>query len=186
MKTFQEERLRLQLSEHLSKEKVLVVAEEAMADRIVLDVLIKLVCHGEEPIRWRATWALEQICSLCPSVVYGERSVLVQLTMQREISERMLRLLLGILYRLPDDKIFNVAFYNLLLDKMCNLQSSSGVQSLSMKLAYRMSRIDADLHREFLGLVRNMELDYYSSGVKATARNCLKAKLGKIKRRGPF
>ena len=87
------------------------------------------------------------------------------------------RLLLSILHHLPDDEELDVAFFNLLLDTMLDLQSPPGVQSLAMKLAYRQSKSNSDLHREFLSIVRNMELDYYSAGVRSVAKRCLKGKL---------
>ena len=62
------------------------------------------------------------------------------------------------------------------IDKMLDPKSPPGVQALAMKLAERMSRINGELHKEFLCIVSNMETDYYSAGVKSVIRNCLKAR----------
>ena len=55
-------------------------------------------------------------------------------------------------------------------------KSFPGVQALAVKVAARMSRIDDALYEEFLCILRNMELGYYSAGVRAAVRNCLKYK----------
>jgi hypothetical protein len=99
------------------------------------------------------------------------------LAMQDDTPDGLCRLTLGILYHLPDDEDLDVAFFNFLLDVMLNLQSPPGVQSLAMKLAYRQSKSDGDLHKEFLCIIRNLELDYYSAGVRSVVKKCLKGKL---------
>ena len=98
------------------------------------------------------------------------------LAMREDTPSGLRRLILGTLRHLSDDEDFDIAFFNFLLDVMIDLQSPSGVQSLAMKLAYRQSKSDSDLHKEFLCIVRNMELDYYSAGVKSVVKNCLKGK----------
>lgn len=168
--------MRQRLSVRISKKMVLEVAKEAMADEVMLGILYNFIYCGEEPLRWRAAWVVEQISMLYPSIVYSERRALMQLAMQSGISEGLLRLLLGVIYRLCDDEEINVAFFNFLLDKMCALKSSPGVQSLSIKLACRMSGADADLHREFLCVAQNMEFDCYSPAVKTTILKCLNTK----------
>ena len=100
----------------------------------------------------------------------------MQLCMQDNIPDGLRRLLLSILYSLATDSELDVDFYNFLLGRMCDLQSPPGVQSLAMKLACRMSRVDSDLQEEFLCILRNMEKDYYSAGLKSVLRNCLKRK----------
>ena len=165
--------LRLRLSERMSIASTMAVAVEAMSDEAMLDTLFQLLYYGDDPLRWRAAWVLEKVSASCPSLVVGERCRLLRLVMRMDLPNRVRRLLLSILYHLPDDEILDVPLFNFLLDVMCSPRSSSGVQSLSMKLACRMSRMDPDLHQEFLCVVRNMELDYCSAGVRAVIRNCL-------------
>ena len=166
--------LRLRLSGRMSIASTMAVAVEAMSDEAMLDTLFQLLYYGDDPLRWRAAWVLEKVSASCPSLVVGERCRLLRLVMRMDLPNRVRRLLLSILYHLPDDEILDVPLFNFLLDVMCSPQSSSGVQSLSMKLACRMSRMDPDLHQEFLCVVRNMEPDYCSAGVRAVIRNCLR------------
>ncbi|MBR3860175.1 MAG: hypothetical protein IKJ18_09260 [Bacteroidaceae bacterium] len=169
-----EDLLQQRLLDRPSKALTMVVAAEAMVDGAVLDALFRLVYGGEDPLRWRVAWVLEKVSGERPSLVEGERCALMQLAMQTDIPDGMCRLLLGILHNLPDVNTLDVPFFNFLLDRMCDLQSPPGVQSLAMKLACRMSRVDPELYREFLCILRNMELDYYSAGVRAVVRHCLK------------
>ena len=169
-----ERALSQRLAGHPNKAVTMTVAAEAMADEAVLDVLIRFVYSGEDPLRWRAAWALEKVSALCPSLLLGVRGDMRQLAMQSDTPSGLRRLLLNILYHLPNDEALDVAFFNFLLDKMCDLQSPPGVQALAMKLACRMSRVNPDLHQEFLCIVRNIELDYYSAGLRSAVRNCLR------------
>ena len=171
------ESLRLRLSARPYKTLITTIAAEAMADKMILDALLSFLHDGEDSLRWRAAWALEKVAGQCPSLLIDERSRMKALAMQADTPDGLRRLLLGILHHLPDDEDFDIAFFNFLLDVMIDLQSPSGVQSLAMKLAYRQSKSDGDLHKEFLCIIRNLELDYYAVGVRSVVKKCLKGKL---------
>ena len=158
-----------------SKTLITAIATEAIADKMLLDALLSLMCNEEDSLRWRAAWVLEKVAGQCPSLLIDERSRMKALAMQADTPDGLRRLLLGILHHLPDDEDFDIAFFNFLLD--VDLQSPPGVQSLAMKLAYRQGKSDSDLHKEFLCIIRSMELDYYSAGVRSVAKKCLKGKL---------
>ena len=162
-----------------SKTLITAIATEAIADKMLLDALLSLMCNEENSLRWRAAWALEKVAGQCPSLLIDESARMKALAMQDDTPDGLRRLLLGILHHLPDDEDFDIAFFIFLLDVMIDLQSPSGVQSLAMKLAYRQSKSDSDLHKEFISIVHNMELDYYSAGVRSVAHNCLKCKMKK-------
>jgi hypothetical protein len=153
------------------------IAAEAIANKMVLDALLSFLHDGEDSLRWRAAWALEKVASQCPSLLIDERSRMKALAIREDTPSGLRRLTLGILYHLPGDEDFDVDFFNFLLDAQIDLQPPSGVQSLAMKLAYRQSKSDGDLHKEFLCIIRNLELDYYSAGVRSVVKKCLKGKL---------
>ena len=168
--------LRDRLSGRPCKALTLAVASEAVADATVVDSRFRCVYKGDERLRWRAAWVLVKVSEQAPSLLAAEHAALVQLAMQPDISEGLRRLLLGICYNMPCEEEFDVAFFNFLIEAMVSLQSPPGVQSLAMKLAARMSRVDEALHEEFCCIVQNMKLDYYSVGVRSVARHCLKKK----------
>ena len=169
--------LRLRLMSRPSKTLITTIAAEAIADKMILDALLSFLHEREDSLRWHAAWALEKVAGQCPSLLIDERSRMKALAMQADTPDGLRRLLLGILHHLPDDEDFDIAFFNFLLEVMIDLQSTSGVQSLAMKLAYRQSQSDGDLHKEFLCIIRNLELDYYSAGVRSVVKKCLKGKL---------
>lgn len=174
--TLTAEALQERLSGRPSKALTLAIAREAMADVAVLDILLLFIYGGDDPLRWRAAWVLEKVSGQRPSLLAAEYSRIVALTMRADIPDGLRRLLLSILYNLPDAQELDVELLNFLLDTMLDLKSPPGVQSLAMKLAHRMSRRHDELHEEFLCIVRNMELDYYSAGVRSVVRNCIKKK----------
>ena len=169
--------LRLRLMGRPCKTLITTIAAEAVADKMVLAALLSFLYDEEDSLRWRAAWALEKVASQYPSFLIDESARMKALAMQDDTPDGLRRLLLGILHHLPDDEDFDIAFFNFLLDVMIDLQSPPGVQSLAMKLAYRQSKSDGDLHKEFLCIIRSMELDYYSAGVRSVVKKCLKGKL---------
>ena len=164
------------LTRRPSKALILSLAREAMADTKVLDALFLLIYRGEEPCRWRAAWVISKVSEQCAELVASQRSQIVREIMALDASSGLQRLLLGIYYNMPEADELDVEFFNFLLDRMGCLQSPPGVQALAVKVAARMSRIDDALYEEFLCILRNMELGYYSAGVRAAVRNCLKYK----------
>lgn len=164
------------LSGRPSKALTLSLAREAMIDAEVLGALFLLIYKGEEPCRWRAAWVISKVSEQCAALVVDQRSQIVREIMALDVSSGLQRLLLGIYYNMPEAEELDVEFFNFLLDRMGRLQSPPGVQALTIKVAARMSRIDDALYEEFLCILRNMELEYYSPGVRAAVRNCLKHK----------
>lgn len=174
--------LRKSLSGRPDKESTLALAHEATTDANLLGALCALLYDDCEKLRWRAAWVLEKVSEKEPSLLYAERTKLTELAMRTDVSEGVRRLLLSICYHMPDAEEWDGRFYNFLLDTMVSPHSSDGVQALAMKLAGRMSHADNFLHEEFLCIVRNMEVEYYSPGVRAAMRNCLKMKKEKADR----
>ena len=170
------ETLRMRLQKPPSKSLILEIATEAVNDAFVLNALFQLMASGDKSLRWRAAWAVEKVASMHPSLLIGKYDEIRGWVLSTDTSDSFKRLLLGVLYHLPKREALDVELFNFLLDKMVDLQSPSSVQALSMKLASRMSCMDADLHDEFLCILRNMCLEFYSAGVRAAVRNCLKEK----------
>ena len=166
--------LRERLARRPSKASNLLLAREAIIDSEQLKALFWFVYNGDVPLRWRAAWAISKVSEQYPSMIAGERRRLIQEIMDSTTSDGLRRLLLSICYNIPDAEELDVEFYNFLLDRTVCLHSSPGVQALSIKLAARMSRTDVALYKEFLCIIRNMELAYYSAGVRAAVRNCLR------------
>lgn len=154
----------------------MAIAKESLNNKEMLKALLLIIYEGNDPLRWRAAWAIEKVSTIQSELIASERNKIISTAMLPNIPNGFRRLLLSILYNIKDENIININFFNFLLEKMCDPQLPPGVQSLAMKLANRMSHIEPDLHDEFICIVHNMELNYYSAGVKAAARKCLKKK----------
>lgn len=168
------EALKERLSGRPNKNLTLAVACEAMADTGLLESLFSILYGDSCSLQWRVAWVLEKVSRQHPSMLVKERDRIGELAMCADVSDGLRRLLLSILYNMPDAQEVNVKLYNFLLDVMIDFKSASGVQALAMKLARRISYVNKDLHEEFLCVVRNMELEYYSAGVRSVVRHCVK------------
>jgi hypothetical protein len=154
------------------------IATEVINDVSMLETLLCLMSEDNASLSWRAAWVVEKVSLMRPLLLMPWRREIVDWVMSVDVPDGFRRLSLSILYNLPVDEELDVALFNSLLDRMADLQSPPGVQALSMKLASRMSLAETNLHEEFLCILRSMELEYYSAGVKSVVRNCLKKKKG--------
>ena len=168
--------LKERLSGRPSKALTLAIAHEAIDDGETMHALLHLIHVADDSLRWRAAWVLEKVTEQCPSLLIGQRDEIATLVICPDVPYGLKRLLLGILYNLPSAEEVDVALLNSLLDTMVCLQAPPGVQALAMKLAAQICSADEDLQDEFKCIVQSMELEYYSPGVRAAARQCLKNK----------
>ena len=169
-------KLKERLSGRPSKALTLAIAHEAIDDEETLHALLHLIHVADDSLRWRAAWVLEKVTEQCPSLLTNQRKVIAILAIRSDVPYGLKRLLFGILYNLPSAEEVDVALLNSLLDTMVCLQAPPGVQALAMKLAAQICSTDEDLQDEFKCIVQSMELEYYSPGVRAAARQCLKNK----------
>jgi len=82
--------------------------------------------------------------------------------------------LLSILYNLPVTAPVSVELLNYSLDHMLSLQESIGVQSLSIRMAYRLCKHEPELLSELKLILEHANTEFYSTGVKTAIRNILK------------
>lgn len=84
------------------------------------------------------------------------------------------RLSLNIIERLTievDD--LRTDFYDFCLDHMTDVSEYPGIQSLCMKLAYKMSQFYPELMDELLRIIQGMEISYYKPAVKSVRNRIL-------------
>lgn len=164
------ETLYCRLADLHDKTLAMAIADEAIHDATMLSALWHLVDGADNPVRWRAAWALEKVSEQCPSLLMDKRHRLMELVMQHDMPKGLCRLLLSILYHLPSEEKLDVPFFNFILDMMADFRMPPGVQALAMKLAAGMSMEHKELFTEFLCVVRHMESSCYSAGVRAVIR----------------
>lgn len=90
----------------------------------------------------------------------------------------MCRLSLNIIERLKmDEDDLRTDFLDFCLEHMASVEELPGIQSLCMKLAYRMCMFYPELMGEFKVTLESMETEYYKPAVNCVRNRILKGKL---------
>ena len=124
-----------------------------------------------------ALWGLtkaskEELSQL--QVLYDE---LIDLAMQTDNSS-VRRLSLNIIERLEmNEANLRTDFLDFCFEHMINLGELPGIQSICMKLAYRMCKFYPELMEELMRTLESMEIGYYKPAVKCVRNRILNGKL---------
>ncbi len=98
---------------------------------------------------------------------------LIDQAMQTENSS-VRRLTLNIIERLKmDEEHLRTDFLDYCLEHMANIEELPGIQTLCMKLAYRMCSFYPELMDELKRTLEAMEIDYYKPAVKCLRKRVL-------------
>ena len=88
------------------------------------------------------------------------------------------RLTLTIIERLDMEKEdLRTDFLDFCLEHMSDIGELPGIQSISMKLAFRMCKFYPELTDEFMRTIKAMEIEYYKPAVRSVRDRILKGKL---------
>lgn len=122
---------------------------------------------------WGLTKASKEELSQLQVTLYE----LIDLAMQTENSS-VRRLTLNIIERLEmhEDEL-RTDFLDFCLDHMADVSEFPGIQSICMKLAYRMCSFYPELMDELKRIVEAMEIEYYKPAVKCVRNRILNGKL---------
>lgn len=151
-------------------------------DRIVKEILdrpenfdniYRLTSDDKLLVSWRALWICDKLCRQKPEWLIPFREELTGRLMSCG-HDGSKRLLLSILYHAPTTKVPSVALLNFCLDAMLSPQESIGVQSLAIRMAYRLCEPEPELLYELRTILESTETEMYSTAVKSAVRNTLK------------
>ena len=102
---------------------------------------------------------------------------LTDLAMQTENSS-VRRLTLNVIERLDmKEEDLRTDFLDFCLEHMVSIKEFPGIQSVSMKLAYRMCKFYPELMDELRRTLETMEIDYYKPAVKGVRNKILSGRL---------
>lgn len=88
------------------------------------------------------------------------------------------RLTLNIIERLEmSEEDLRTDFLDFCLDRMASIEELPGIQSICMKLAFRMCKFYPELMDEMKRTLEAMEIDYYKPAVKCVRNKILSGKL---------
>lgn len=135
--------------------------------------IYQLMDDPEIRVSWRATWACEKLSETHP-FLFEEQ---IQDIISRLLScthDGSKRLLLSILFNLPVPEELPVPLLEYCFAHMLDKKESIGVQSLCIRLAYRLCRAEPDLLHELRMYLENTETEYYSKAVASAVKNTLR------------
>lgn len=147
----------------------------AIQDAAVFDLLAAMLFSEEEPVNWRAAWALEKTSEHSPAAFDRamRRQLISLLTTNRHVGRQ--RLGLSILFNLPmdEDTVLSGEFINRLFEQMTAPKEPVGVQVLAMKLLERICTLEPAFIPEMLARLENNTLECYSKGYLAARRGVI-------------
>lgn len=134
--------------------------------------------HDEDyQVARNALWGLTKATDGELSQLQPMLHELIDLALQAQNSS-VRRLSLNVILRLKmEEKDLRSDFLDFCLEHMTDVNEFPGIQSLCMKLAYRMSQFYPELMAELLRTVEGMEIEYYKPAVKSVRNRILCKKL---------
>lgn len=157
----------------LSQLSINTLVQDILLHPEYFEDMYRLTADENQAVSWRAIWVCQKLSEIHPDWF---------IPLYDEITRRLLackhdgskRLLLSVLFNTPIPDPLPVALLNYCLDHMLSPQESIGVQALAIRMAYLLCKQEPELLQELRLILENTELEYYSTGVKATVRNTLK------------
>ena len=160
-----------------SEEAAQAIYQEVKSKNDFLGFAQRFIYDEDYRVARIALWSLtkatdEELSAL--QVIYNE---LIDLALTTENSS-VRRLSLNLVERLKmnEDEI-RTEFLDFCLAHMVDIEEFPGIQTLCMKLAYRMCKFYPELMGEFKRMVEAMEIEYYRPAVKCLRNRVLSGKL---------
>ncbi len=133
--------------------------------------------HPDYRVARSALWGLTKASKEELSQLQGMLNELIDQAMQTENSS-VRRLTLNIIERLEikEDEL-RTDFLDFCFEHMMNVEEFPGIQSVCMKLAFRMCKFYPELMDELKRTLEGMEIDYYKPAVKGVRSKILSGTL---------
>ena len=168
-----EDRLRQTFSEGGAQE----IYQEIKASGDFLGFARQYAFSEDYHVARSALWGLTKACKEELSQLQVILNVFIDQAMQTDNSS-VRRLSLNIVERLnmsEDD--LRTDFLDFCFEHMMNVEEFPGIQSVCMKLAFRMCKFYPELMDELKRTLKSMEIDYYKPAVKCVRSRILSGKL---------
>lgn len=161
------------LSGSICKANIDAIVKSVIYNPEDFESIYQLMNDEEIKVSWRATWACEKIAEIRPSLFIGKEQELINklITSNHDGTKRIL---LSIIYDLPVPDPLPVHLLDYCFSHMLAPEESIGVQAICIKLAYKLCKKEPELLPELKMYLENADMEYYSKGVRASARNILK------------
>ncbi len=140
--------------------------------------VMSVYLHDEDyQVARNMLWSLTKATDEELSVYQPKLHMLIDRAMREENSS-VRRLTLNIIERLQmEEDDLRSDFLDFCLEQMVNPEGFPGIQSLCMKLAYRMCKFYPELMAELKRTLQTMEVEYYKPAVKSVRSKILSGKM---------
>jgi hypothetical protein len=167
------ERLKQSFSEGGAQE----ICQEVRAGGDFLGFARQYVFSEDQRVARSALWGLTKAGKDELSQLQVILDELIDLSMQTE-NPSVRRLSLNIIERLEmNEDDLRTDFLDFCFEHMMSIEEFSGIQSVCMKLAFRMCKFYPELMDELKRMLEAMETDYYKPAVKGVRNKILNGKL---------
>jgi Zn finger protein HypA/HybF involved in hydrogenase expression len=168
-----EERLRQTFSEGGAQE----IYQEVKASDDFLGFAHRYAFSQDYLVARSALWGLTKASKAELSQLQEILNKFIDQAMQTDNSS-VRRLSLNIVERLEmNEEDLRTDFLDFCLDHMIDVEEFPGIQSVCMKLAFRMCKFYPELMDELKRTLETMEIDYYKPAVKCVRNRILNGKL---------
>ena len=137
-----------------------------------MDTVYRLIYAPDTTVSWRAAWACEKLCAEFPEWFLDKRDELMEFSLGHPY-EGTQRLILSILNKLPVTKPISIPFLNACFEGMFSPEEPAAIQTLYMKLSYRLCKEEPELLPELQMLLESINPEYYSTAVRTARKNML-------------
>ncbi len=166
------ERLRQAFSEGGAQE----IYQEIKAKGDVLGFARRYIFDSDYRVARSTLWGLTKATNEELSALQAILNDLIDQAMQTENSS-VRRLTLNIIERLKmNENDMRTDFLDFCFEHMVSIEEYPGIQTLCMKLAYRMCTFYPELMDELKRTIDAMEIDYYKPAVKCLRKRILSGK----------
>ena len=171
--TITEDRLRQTFSEGGAQE----IYQEVKASGDFLDFARQYAFSQDYRVARSALWGLTKACKEELAQLQVILNEIIDQAMQTENSS-VRRLSLNVVERLEmSEEDLRTDFLDFCFEHMMDVEEYPGIQSVCMKLAFRMCSFYPELMDELKRTIEAMEIDYYKPAVKCVRNRILSGKL---------
>lgn len=164
------------LEKRVSKQTVDLIANEVCQDQANFEYLYSLIDSDEDMLSWHALW-------VCEVLAKKDKSILINKA--KDLEKKLLvcqhfgkqRLLLNILLKLQLLNPISVPLLNYCFYAMLDPSKPVAVQSVAMKMAFKICKLEPELLPELQCILQNAVYEYFQPSTKTTAKNILREML---------
>ena len=165
---------RNQLMGSYGEREAMTVCLELKKEGDFLSFCQKYMNDEDYQVARNALWVLTKTNSKEHSQLQPMLHPLIELAMSTDNSS-VRRLALNNIHRLRmEEEDLRVDFLDFCIDHAADMEELPGIQSLCIKLAWRMSSFYPELREEFVRTLESMEMEYYKPAVKSIRNKILK------------